>query len=101
MVEEDYFQAPKGRNRSGKLFRPFGACRYQRPRTARVAPGFSIPPLRGWKRDMHDKPTRSQSLNDKDGPPPLGGGWRTLYAVVLLPLAVLVLIFYLFTRAVR
>ena len=50
---------------------------------------------------MHNKPTRSQSLNDKDGPPPVGGGWRTLYAVVLLNLAVLVLLFYLFTRAFR
>ena len=50
---------------------------------------------------MHNKPTRSQSLNDKDGPPPVGGSWRTLYAVVLINLAVLVLLFYLFTRAFR
>jgi hypothetical protein len=34
-------------------------------------------------------------------PPPLGGSWNALYAVVLLVLAVLVLLFHLFTRAFR
>jgi hypothetical protein len=34
-------------------------------------------------------------------PPPVGGSWRTLYAVVLLNLGVLVLLFHLFTRAFR
>jgi hypothetical protein len=34
-------------------------------------------------------------------PPPVGGSWTTLYAVVLLNLAVLVVLFYLFTRAFR
>ena len=34
-------------------------------------------------------------------PPPVGGSWRALYAVVLLNLAALVLLFYLFTRAFR
>jgi hypothetical protein len=34
-------------------------------------------------------------------PPPVGGTWKTLYAVVLLNLAVLVVVFYLFTRAFR
>ena len=34
-------------------------------------------------------------------PPPFGGSWRTLYAVVLLTLAVLVVLFHLFTRAFR
>ncbi len=34
-----------------------------------------------------------------DEPPPVGGSWSTLYAVVLLNLALLVLLFYLFTRA--
>jgi len=31
-------------------------------------------------------------------PPPFGGSWRTLYAVVLINLAVLAALFYLFTR---
>ena len=34
-------------------------------------------------------------------PPPVGGSWRVLYAVVLLNLAALVVLFYLFTRAFR
>ena len=34
-------------------------------------------------------------------PPPVGGSWRTLDAVVLLNLAALVVLFYLFTRAFR
>jgi len=31
-------------------------------------------------------------------PPPFGGSWKTLYAVVLVNLAVLTALFYLFTR---
>ena len=34
-------------------------------------------------------------------PPPFGGSWRFLYAVVLLTLAVLIVLFYVFTRAFR
>ena len=34
-------------------------------------------------------------------PPPFGGSWRALYAAVLLNLAVLVVLFHLFTRAFR
>ena len=34
-----------------------------------------------------------------EAPPPVGGSWRRLYAVVLGALAVEVLIFYWFTRA--
>ena len=34
-------------------------------------------------------------------PPPVGGSWRALYAVVLVTLAVLVVLFHLFTRAFR
>lgn len=34
-------------------------------------------------------------------PPPFGGSWRSLYAVVLLTLAALIVLFYLFTRAFR
>jgi hypothetical protein len=33
-----------------------------------------------------------------DEPPPFGGSWRTLYTVVLINLAVLTALFYLFTR---
>ncbi len=36
-----------------------------------------------------------------EGPPPSGGSWRALYAAVLLNLAALVALFYLFTRAFR
>ena len=33
--------------------------------------------------------------------PPFGASWKTLYAAVLLNLAALVALFYLFTRAFR
>jgi hypothetical protein len=44
-------------------------------------------------KDSDQKETR------RGGPPPFGGSWRTLYAAVLLNLALLVVLFYLFTRA--
>ncbi|MDT5262118.1 MAG: hypothetical protein QOC61_1122 [Acidobacteriota bacterium] len=44
-----------------------------------------------------ETPTRSHT----EEPPPVGGSWTTLYTVVVLNLAVLVLLFYLFTRAFR
>lgn len=34
-----------------------------------------------------------------DEPPPFGGSWRRLYALVLLWLAVLIVLFYIFTKA--
>ena len=34
-------------------------------------------------------------------PPPFGGSWGALYAAVLVNLAALVALFYLFTRAFR
>ena len=37
----------------------------------------------------------------QDEPPPVGGSWKTLYAAVLLNLALLVVLFYLFTSAFR
>ncbi|HJQ35223.1 MAG TPA: hypothetical protein VJ866_23935 [Pyrinomonadaceae bacterium] len=43
--------------------------------------------------------TRKHSREEE--PPPFGGSWRTLYAVVLANLAVLVALFYVFTRAFR
>lgn len=36
-----------------------------------------------------------------DESPPFGGSWAVLYAAVLLNLALLVVLFYLFTRAFR
>ena len=33
-----------------------------------------------------------------EAPPPFGGSWRALYAVVLANLAALAALFYLFTR---
>ena len=40
--------------------------------------------------------TRKHSQAEE--PPPVGGSWKNLYAVVLLNLAALVVLFYLFTR---
>ena len=34
----------------------------------------------------------------EEPPPPFGGSWQALYAVVLLNLAALAALFYLFTR---
>jgi hypothetical protein len=34
-------------------------------------------------------------------PPPFGGSWKTLYTVVLVNLAALAALFYLFTRYFR
>jgi hypothetical protein len=41
---------------------------------------------------------RNQTLSD-DEPPPFGASWKNLYAAVLLNLAALVALFYVFTRA--
>ena len=46
-------------------------------------------------------PTQNRKKGETDDPPPVGGSWATLYAVVLLNLAALALLFYLFTRAFR
>ena len=42
-------------------------------------------------------PTVAPGADDEQ--PPFGRSWTTLYAVVLVNLAVLVVLFYLFTRA--
>ena len=34
----------------------------------------------------------------REEPPPFGGSWKTLYAAVLVNLAALAALFYLFTR---
>ena len=36
---------------------------------------------------------------DGEEPPPFGRSWRVLYAAVLLNLALLILLFYAFTKA--
>ena len=38
---------------------------------------------------------------EPEEPPPFGGSWKNLYAAVLINLAALVALFYLFTRAFR
>ena len=41
----------------------------------------------------------SSRTKTEEEPPPFGASWKTLYAAVLLNLALLVALFYLFTRA--
>jgi len=36
---------------------------------------------------------------DGEEPPPIGRSWRVLYAVVVLNLALLIVLFYAFTKA--
>lgn len=45
--------------------------------------------------------TERQTEPEPDGEerPPIGGSWRVLYAVVIGNLALLILLFYAFTRA--
>lgn len=45
--------------------------------------------------------TEHQKAREPDGeePPPIGRSWRVLYAVVIGNLALLILLFYAFTRA--
>jgi hypothetical protein len=43
-------------------------------------------------RDERDEPLAAEE------PPPFGGSWRRLYTIVLLNLAVLVALFFIFTR---
>lgn len=45
-----------------------------------------------------DTPPRGHSQTEEE-PPPFGGSWKNLYAAVLINLAALVALFYLFTRA--
>lgn len=44
--------------------------------------------------ETNRQPTREE-------PPPFGGSWKTLYTIVLVNLAVLAALFYLFTRYFR
>jgi hypothetical protein len=61
-------------------------------------PGFDLDVGITRRLTMTDE-TRKHSPDEE--PPPFGGSWRTLYTVVLLNLALLVVLFYLFTRAFR
>ncbi len=47
---------------------------------------------------QRESESREESLDEA---PPFGRGWGFLYALVLLNLALLVVLFYLFTRAFR
>ena len=43
--------------------------------------------------------TGHRTAPDAEEPPPIGRSWRVLYAVVIGNLALLILLFYAFTRA--
>ena len=47
----------------------------------------------------HDEEDAARGPHSVEEPPPLGGSWKNLYAAVLVNLAALVALFYLFTRA--
>ncbi len=49
------------------------------------------------KETLEQPPTDTPRASDER--PPFGRSWTALYAVVLVNLAVLVVLFYLFTRA--
>ncbi|HEV2704498.1 MAG TPA: hypothetical protein VGV59_01160 [Pyrinomonadaceae bacterium] len=48
---------------------------------------------------MPNEPRRPSDTPDMAEPPPFGRTWARLYVLVLLNLAVLVVLFYLFKRA--
>jgi len=43
--------------------------------------------------------TEHQSAPEREEQPPIGGSWRVLYAVVIGNLVLLIILFYVFTRA--
>jgi hypothetical protein len=43
--------------------------------------------------------TRPDGESNDEEPPPIGGSWRVLYAAVVINLALLILLFYAFTKA--
>jgi hypothetical protein len=51
------------------------------------------------KRETNAEQLAADAARAADEEPPFGRSWKTLYAVVLANLAVLVVLFYLFTRA--
>jgi hypothetical protein len=42
--------------------------------------------------------TEHPTTPDGEEPPPIGGSWRVIYTVVIGNLALLILLFYVFTR---
>ncbi len=42
---------------------------------------------------------KSAHASNGEDPPPIGRSWRVLYAAVVLNLALLILLFYAFTKA--
>jgi hypothetical protein len=54
---------------------------------------------RGEEGTLASPGPRAPSPEPPDEPPPPGGRWSTLYGVVLGSLAVLILLFYAFTKA--
>ncbi|HEV2763780.1 MAG TPA: hypothetical protein VGV38_12435 [Pyrinomonadaceae bacterium] len=50
-------------------------------------------------KERDEKVSAAHDDGDDEGPPPFGGSWTRLYALVLVNLCVLVLLFYLFTKA--
>jgi len=57
--------------------------------------------IQSSSKDMPDTSNQHRDRDAGDERPPLGGSWAVLYAAVLLNLALLVVLFYLFTRAFR
>ena len=49
----------------------------------------------------HDEAVASRQSHAAEEPPTFGGSWATLYAAVFVNLALLVTLFYIFTRAFR
>ncbi len=45
------------------------------------------------------KETQHPTAPDGEEPPPFGRSWRVLYTVVIVNLALLILLFYAFTKA--
>jgi hypothetical protein len=49
----------------------------------------------------HDEAVAARQSHAAEEPPPFGGSWKTLYVAVLVNLAALAALFYVFTRAFR
>ena len=50
--------------------------------------------------DMRER-VAPEERADEEGPPPFGGSWARLYALVLGNLVLLIVLFYVFTKAFR
>jgi len=63
------------------------------------ASGASSPSPEGGAEGSPRRPSPVPIPEAREEPPPFGGRWNTLYAVVLGTLAVLIALFYAFTKA--